>query len=272
MSNSTGFMRSSPTLTVYAVLAVVYLYAPILLLIAFSFHASKYISLPFKGFSLQWYEAMFANDGLHLALWNSLQVGAVAALGSTLIATLAAKAISRYRFPGKMPIVALVTMPTVMPEVILGIGLLILLNGIGLTLSLMTVAIGHIIICTPFALAVMLSRFQGYDPAYEEASLDLGETPFTTFFRVTLPLVWPGIVSSLLLTFLISFDDFVVTFFLTGTDQTLPMFMWGQMRFADRLPTMLALGSIIMVLSFIVLVLVEILRRHGNVTATAARA
>jgi spermidine/putrescine transport system permease protein len=243
---------------------IVYLYAPILILLTFSFNNSIFIAFPFKGLTLKWYQAMLANTQLHQALWNSLVVGVIAALVSTIIATLAAKAVARHNIPGRHAIVSLVSLPMVMPEIILGIAFLVLLFSLGVTLSLTSIILGHIIVCTPYALVIMISRFQGYDPSYEEASLDLGEGALSTFWRVTLPLVWPGVASSLLLTFLISFDDFVVTFFLTGTEQTLPIFIWSQLRFPDRLPGVLALGSLIIVISTILLSVVEWLRRRGE--------
>jgi spermidine/putrescine transport system permease protein len=112
-------------------------------------------------------------------------------------------------------------------------------------------------------MAVMISRFAGFDKSYEEASLDLGESGLGTFFRVTLPMVWPGIVSSLLLCFLISFDDFVISFFLIGTEKTLPLHIWSQMRLAFKLPEVIALGSCVFVASLVVLTIAERLRRKG---------
>ncbi|MEZ5925779.1 MAG: ABC transporter permease [Hyphomicrobiaceae bacterium] len=264
MTSATGFMVENRTLKAYAIMAVIYLYAPIVILLAFSFNNSIFIAFPFKGLTLKWYEAMAANTQLHKALWNSIVVGAIASVVATMIATLAAKAVTRHGMPGRHAMVSLVSLPMVMPEIILGIALLVLLFSLGVTLSLATIILGHIIVCTPYALVIMISRFQGYDPSYEEASLDLGEGALSTFWRVTLPLVWPGVASSLLLTFLISFDDFVVTFFVTGTEQTLPIFIWSQLRFADRLPGVLALGSLIIVASTVLLVIVEWLRRRGE--------
>ena len=157
----------------------------------------------------------------------------------------------------------------IIPEIVLGTSLLILLLNWGFNLSLLTVTIGHIVVCTPFALAVMISRFAGFDQSLEEASLDLGESAWGTFLRVTLPLVWPGIVSSLMLCFLISFDDFVTSFFLIGTEKTLPLHIWSQMRFARKLPEVLALGSCVFVTSLVVLTVAERLRRKGEFTKEA---
>ena len=122
---------------------------------------------------------------------------------------------------------------------------------------------GHVLICVPFSVAILSSAFQGLDPSLEEASMDLGETRFGTFRRVIMPLILPGIISSLLITFTISLDEFIIAFFLTGTDVTLPVYIWGQMRFPTKLPSVMALGTILLVLSVFVLVLGEVFRHRS---------
>jgi spermidine/putrescine transport system permease protein len=123
--------------------------------------------------------------------------------------------------------------------------------------------IGHLLICLPFAVAVLMARFEGFDVSLEEASRDLGEDGWMTFWRVTFPLVLPGIVASLLLTFIVSFDDFMIAFFLSGTEATLPVYIWGELRFPARLPRVLALGAVILVASVLVIAFAEWLRRSG---------
>jgi spermidine/putrescine transport system permease protein len=266
MTGFSGFMRRNRILQAYSCLIIVYLYFPIALLFLFSVNDSQYIVFPFKGLTLNWYRGMAGNAQLLESLLNSLRVGLVASVSATLLATLTAKAVARHQFRGRAAVVSFVSLPMVMPEIILGISLLIIVLGLGFDLSLTTVTLGHIVITTPYALAVMVARFSGYDPSYEEASLDLGETAFSTFWRVTLPLVWPGIVSSLLLTFLISFDDFVTSYFLTGTNQTLPVFIYTQLRFPEKLPSTLALGVSILAASIVLVVIAELLRRKGAET------
>ncbi len=261
--------RNTPLLAV-TIVVVIYLYLPIAILILFSFNSTHYIAFPIRELTLKWYGDMLANTQLLSTVLNSFKVGLVASVVSTLIATLAAKAANQFLFPGKPLLIGLISLPLVMPEVILGLAMLIvLIQAFGLSLSLVTVTLGHIVVCTPFALAIMMSRFAGYDPSYDEASRDLGENAFVTFFRVTLPIVWPGIVSSLLLTFLISFDDFVVSFFLTGTDQTLPIFIWGQLRFPQKLPQVLAIGVLVLAVSTILVIIAELLRRRGEKAGVA---
>ena len=165
----------------------------------------------------------------------------------------AARAITRYRFPGQRAVSGLIMAPLVLPEIIVAISLLIVLLQLGLSLSLFTVVLGHVLICVPYSVTVLISGFEGFDRSLEEASADLGETAFGTFRRVTLPMVAPAIISSLLVSFTISLDEFIMAFFLTGTEATLPIYIWGQLRFAAKLPGVLALGTLLLVGSFILL-------------------
>ena len=248
----------------YAVLYVAYLYVPVLFLPLFSFNDSIYISFPLRGWTLKWYESMIANEALHQALFNSLKVGLVTALFSTVLGVLGARAVTRYRLPGQKPIVAMIMLPLVVPEIILAMALLIIILRSGGALGLVSIAAGHILLCVPFAMVVLMSRFEGFDRSLEEASHDLGENAWWTFWRVTFPNVLPGIVASLLLTFTISFDEFIMAFFLGSTDPTLPVFMWNQLRFPKLLPGVLALGACILVASILTVLLAEWFRRRNT--------
>ena len=255
---------------VYAVVYLVFIYLPVLFLPLFSLNDSIYIAFPLKGFTLQWYGAMFNNVYLIEAFFNSLKVATIVSILSTVLGTLAAKAVTRYRLPGRGPLVGFIMVPLVVPEIIMGIALLTLASAGNISLSLFTVAIGHMLLCVPFSMLVMISRLEGFDKSMEEAAMDLGENAWMTFWRVTLPLIMPGLVASLLLTFTISFDEFVITFFLTGTDVTLPVFMWGQLRFPNRLPPVLALGSCILISTFVLIFTAEWIRRRGAQDQAAA--
>lgn len=239
-------------LAIYAVLFLAFLYIPVLLLPLFSFNDSIYIAFPIKGWTLSWYQEMFTNEPMFAALMNSIRVGIVASVFATFLGVFGAKAVTRYRMPGKEPIVAVIMAPLVIPGVILGVALLILVNAAGVDLSLYTVTLGHILICVPFSMATLMSRFEGFDKSMEEASADLGENTWWTFWRVTLPMVFPGILASLLLCFTVSFDEFILAYFLGGTDPTLPLFMWNQLRFPNRLPVVLSMGALILLISFFV--------------------
>ncbi|MEQ8249682.1 MAG: ABC transporter permease [Oceanibaculum nanhaiense] len=248
---------------VYAGLYLAFLYVPVFVLPVFSFNDSIFVAFPLKGFTTQWYAQLAESPRMFDALAASLKVAIFTAVASTLLGIFAAKAMTRYRFPLQRPLFGLVMLPLVIPEIILGISLLILVNRLGLSLSLLTVAVGHILLCVPFATGVLISRFEGFDRSLEEASLDLGESAWMTFWRVTFPIVFPGIVASLLLSFTISFDEFIIAFFLSGTDPTLPLYIFSQLRFPQRLPGVLALGTLILLGSALLIVLAEWLRRRG---------
>ena len=266
---SSSAPRGGRALFVYAVAYVAFLYSPVVLLPLFSFNDSVFITFPLTGFTTRWYREMAADGAMHAALWNTLKVGSIAALGSTILGLLAAKALTKGRVPGRSVLLAFANLPLFVPEIVLGIALLLLVTTVGVPLSLVSVTIGHLLICLPFALAVLLARFEGFDASLEEASRDLGENGWMTFWRITFPLVLPGIVASLLLTFIVSFDDFMIAFFLSGTDATLPVYIWGELRFPARLPRVLALGAAILVGSALVIVLAEWLRRAGAQPARA---
>ncbi|MBV8978107.1 MAG: ABC transporter permease [Alphaproteobacteria bacterium] len=251
-------------LLAYAVCYLAFLYLPVLFLPLFSFNNSMFIAFPLSAFTTHWYAQMWADRDVQHALANSLKVGAAAALTATLLGLPAAKALTRYKLAGKGAWIGFVNLPLFIPEIVLGISLLIVLNTAQIPLSLATVVVGHVIVCVPFAITVLMSRMEGFDPSLEEASLDLGETGWMTFLRVTLPLTWPGIVSALLLTFMVSFDDFLIAYFLAGTQVTLPIYIWAQLRFPYKLPTVLALGALILLVSCVLVVTAEWVRSLGQ--------
>jgi spermidine/putrescine transport system permease protein len=250
--------------TAYGVFYILFLYGPVVLMPIFSFNDSIYIAFPLKGFTTQWYEQMVENTSLVRAFWNSLKIGIPVAIISTILGMLAAKAVTRYRMPGRGPISGLIMLPLVIPEIILCIALLnIVRKGLDLDLSLYTIAASHVLLCVPYSMLVLVSRLEGFDKSLEEASLDLGENAWTTFWRVTFPLTLPGIVASLLVTFIVSFDEFLLAFFLSGSEATLPLFIWSQLRFPNKLPGVLALGCCILAASFALVIFAEWLRRRG---------
>jgi spermidine/putrescine transport system permease protein len=270
MKDVAYIQRPNRTLRVYALAFLGFLYIPVLFLPLFSFNDSIYIAFPLQGLTVKWYLSMFTNEPMFAALMNSVRVGAVTALFATILGVLGAKAVTRYRFPGQKPVIFVVMLPLVIPGIILGVALLILMSRIGITLSLYTVTLGHILICVPFAMATLISRFEGFDKSMEEASADLGENAWWTFWRVTLPMVYPGVVASLLLCFTVSFDEFILAFFLAGTEPTLPIYIYSQLRFPLRLPGVLALGACILVVSFIVVFFSQWLVRHDTDQTTGA--
>lgn len=247
----------------YAFAYLAFLYLPVLVLPVFSFNASEFIAFPLSGFTTRWYQNLLADTAMQHALGNSLEVGSVTALLSTILGLTAARAVTRYRMRGTAAVLGFISLPLFIPDIVLGLSLLLLLGAAGLPLSLAAVVLGHLLICVPFALTVLIARFEGFDRNLEEASADLGEDSWMTFWRVTFPLMLPGIVASLLLTFITSFDEFLVAYFLSGTEATLPVYIWGQLRFPERLPIVLALGAIILCVSVLLVIGAEYVRNLG---------
>jgi spermidine/putrescine transport system permease protein len=244
------FDRPNRPLAVYAGLFTLFLYIPILFIPLFSFNSGLYARFPLQGFTLSWYSELWTRGPVFAALQNSLKVGLIVAVISTILAVPAAKALARYRIPGKGPILGFMLLPLVVPGLIFGVALLVLVSRLGIPLSLWTVGLGHVIVCLPFAISILLPRFEGSNQSLEEASADLGENAWWTFWRVTFPTILPGVMASLLLTFTVSFDEFIIAFFLSGTDPTLPIFIWNQLRFPQSFPSLLALSTLILVASF----------------------
>jgi spermidine/putrescine transport system permease protein len=262
MKNVSYIERPNRPLEFYAYLYLAFLYIPVLFLPLFSFNDAIYIAFPLKGFTTKWYDQMLNNEPMRAALWNSIKVGGASSVIATLLGIFGAKAVTRFRIPGQKPVVAVIMLPMVIPGIILGVALLILINRLGIPLSLLTVTLGHILISVPFSMATLIARFEGFDKSMEEAAADLGDNAWWTFWRVTFPMVFPGVLASLLLCFTISFDEFIMAFFLAGTEPTLPIFMWNQLRFPQKLPGVLALGACILVVSFFVVFFSQWLRRR----------
>ncbi len=247
----------------YAVLYLVFLYAPIVLLPVFAFNDSVVIAFPLSGFTTGWFARMWADQQMFNALRNSLTVAVSTAVLATLLGMFAARASTRYRFPAKGGILGLVMLPLVLPEMIMAMSLLGLLLAIGINLSILTVILGHVLLTTPFAVAILTSSFQSLDQSLEEAAYDLGETPVSTFMLIILPLVMPGIVSSALICFTVSLDEFIVAYFLAGTQPMLSSYIYGQFRFPANVPSVLALGTVLVCLSVVLLAVAEYFRRRG---------
>jgi len=248
---------------IYAYGFLLFLYAPILLLPIFAFNDGAIVAFPLAGFTTKWFDQLWVEPALHQALKNSLIIAVSASILSTCLGVFAARASTRYNFPLKGGIIGMIMLPLVLPEIILAIALLVVLLGIGIPLSIYTVILGHVLVCTPFSIAVLTAAFQSLDKSLEEAAYDLGETPASTFRLIILPLVTPGIISSLLMTFTISLDEFLMAFFLAGTESTLPVYIFSQFRFPKSVPVVLALGTVLVVASIILLTIAEYFRRRG---------
>ena len=261
---SAGGRRRIGPLHVYMGFYLVFLYIPSLMLPVFSFNDSIQMVLPLKEFTLKWYQGIPNTPGLMEALGNSLKVAISVSIVTTTLATLGAKALTRYRLPGQGAALGFIMLPMVMPGIILAVGILVLLLAVGIPLSLWTIGIAHVVATLPFSTLVIRARMEGLAKNLEESAQDLGENGWMTFWRVTFPLILPGVGASLLLSFTTSFDEFLFALFLGGNQVTLPVFMWTQVRFPQTLPTVLALGSCIFLGSIILIGIAEWLRRMGT--------
>ena len=259
-----GAWRRPSTLGLYTLAYIALLYLPVLMIPLFSVNDSIYVSFPMKGLTTRWYVSLWENEGLHAAFLNSLKVGLCAASIATTCGTLTAYAVIRRPSWSVRALARLAMAPMAVPGIVTGVAILVVINLTTLGASLIAVTIGHICVCLPLVIVVMKGRFQSYPASLEEAAYDLGASEWQTLLRVSLPVVAPGIVASLLLAFTLSFDEFIVTFFLTGTEPTLPIFIWNQLRFSSRLPEILALGSVILVGSIILVLVAEIIRHQGE--------
>ncbi len=243
--------RRSPWLSAVAVLVYAFLYFPIAVLVLYAFNASR-TNIVFTGVVNQgpcgpfyWFCLLSRNREVLSAARNTLTIATVSMLVSTIIGTMAALALQRYKFPAKTFSEVSLYIPIVIPEIVMGIGILVLLSAVfrglntllvlpadrRLALGLWTVIISHIAFSIPFVALVVRARLHGFDKAIEEAAMDLGANEFVTFWRVTLPSIMPGVLSGALLAFTLSLDDFVITFFTNGPGSTtLPIYVYGLLR------------------------------------------
>ncbi|BCH60638.1 putrescine ABC transporter permease PotI [Agrobacterium vitis] len=224
-------MKSGRFDPVFLTFGFAFLYVPILILVIFSFNASKLVTV-WGGFSLRWYQEIWQNDSLMDAAWVTLRVGLISASLGTVLGTMAALALVRFgRFRGRMLFSGMVYAPLVMPDVITGLSLLLLFVALNVDRGLMTITLAHTSFTMCYVAIVVQSRLVTFDRSLEEAALDLGCPPVKTFFRITLPLILPAVVSGWMLAFTLSLDDLVIASFTTGPGATtLPIKIYSQVR------------------------------------------
>ncbi|MQT14820.1 ABC transporter permease [Segnochrobactrum spirostomi] len=239
-----------------ALAALAFLYLPIGVLILFSFNASKVTTFPLAGFTTDWYARVFANTEMLHALANSLSVAVSATVLAVLLGVPAALALDRHHFPGKHLFQTTLLLPLSLPGIVTGIAMLNFYKQIGLPLSLATVVIGHATALIGVVVSQVMARLAKVNRRLEEASADLGATPFETFRRVTLPSIRSAVIGSALLTFTLSFDEIPVTYFLTGREITLPIYIYSTLR-RGITPEINAIGTLIVAAS-ILLILVSV--------------
>lgn len=211
----------------WTALVLFFLHLPVLVLVASSFNASR-LSSAWGGFTWRWYGEALRDTPLQRAAWNSVIIATVTTVLALPLGTAGAWLLHRYRFPGRGALDALIAVPMVLPEILLGISLLVLFTLTGTELGFTTVIIGHVTFSFPFVLVAVRARLRGLDPALEEAALDLGATPAQAFLRVILPALQPALIAGGLMAFLLSWDELIVTFFTTGAGSaTLPLRVFG---------------------------------------------
>lgn len=240
-------------------LALFLLHVPVLILIASSFNRSRF-AMEWEGFTLEWYARLLDRGDILEALRASLVVAAASTALATVFGTLIALALARHVFPGRRLYQGLLYLPIVTPEIVFGISLLVLFAAAGVGLGLGTITIAHVAFNISFVAVVVLARLHGMGKDLEEASMDLGAGPLTTFFRVTLPQILPGVVAGALLAFTMSFDDFVITFFVAGVGSTtLPLLVYSMVRRGVE-PTINAISTVILLATTIAILVAYRLR------------
>jgi spermidine/putrescine transport system permease protein len=238
-----------------------FLHLPILVLVLFSFNDSKF-SVDWVGFTLDWYRRLLQRPDILRGLKASLIVGAASTLISAVLGTLIALALARHRFRGRTAFEGFLYVPIVTPEIVVGISLLILFALVKIPLGLTTIVIAHVAFCLSFVVIVVLARLEGMDRTLEEAAMILGADEVTTFWKVTVPQLWPGILSGALLAFTLSFDDFVITSFVSGSgSSTLPIVVYGMVR-RNVEPSINAISTIILLVTTGLIYLADRLARE----------
>src|SRR4030065_2005228 len=244
--------KPSLWLRVYSYIVYGFIYAPILILIIFSFNTQK-LNIRWEGFTLHWYEVLFNDARIFLATRNTIIIAVISTLIATIIGTMAALAMHRYRFPFYNTSETVMYIPIVIPEVVMGISLLVFFVMIKFTLGLTTITLSHIAFNVPFVALVVRARLHGYDKSIDEAAMDLGANEITTFRRVTLPTIMPGVLAGAMLAFTLSLDDYVITHFTPGPGSTtLPLRVFSMVRFAVT-PEVNALSTLWVLTIFILL-------------------
>lgn len=241
---------------IYDILIYCFLYLPIAIVVLFSFNTSKR-NIVFEGFTFRWYGELLQNDALLQAYGNTLMVGLASTLLATVIGTLASYGMSKYKFKGKGIIDTLLYIPVVIPEIVLGISLLAIFNISQIPMGLISLIIAHTTFCIPFVVFTVNARFAGFDKSVEEAAMDLGAGRIKTFFTVTLPIVLPGVIAGAFLSFTLSIDDIIISFFTTGPgSNTFPLKIM-ELTKTGVTPDVYALSTIVLAITIGAVILTQ---------------
>ncbi len=240
---------------------IVFLYIPILLLIIYSFNDSKIIS-SWRGFTFKYYILLFKNKEIITAFKNTIIIGILSTIVSTILGIVSALALENKRFSGQRFFKGLVFVPLIMPDILMGVSLALLFSFLKVRMGMMTVLIAHITFCLSYTVIVIQSRLEGFDYHLEEAAMDLGANKYQIFFKIKLPLMIPGIIAAALLSFTLSIDDFVITFFTSGRGfNTLPVYVEGAIR-RGTITTINALSTIMIGLTLFFVIITKRIRKY----------
>lgn len=220
----------SPTATTVTILTVVFLMAPLVVVVLFSFHSTAALTLPFKGFSLRWYREVLDSAEFRTSVLYSLRISLTAAATTLVLGTTTAYGLARTQSRLRGPLDFLFFLPFTLPGLFIGISLLVFFARVGLSLGSFTVLLGQLVYTLPFFLLICREAFVRIDPALEEVAADLGAGPVYAFRKVILPIIWPILAAGTLLSFALSFDEFPITFFTIGSRSTLPLFIFSRLR------------------------------------------
>jgi len=251
-------------MSLHGLMSYIFLYAPIVLLVIFSFNASRFASAAWKGFTFDWYVHLFHNESIGDALKNSLYISVTSTLVSTVFGTMVALAMERYRFRGKLAFDALLYLPIIIPDIAMAVMLLLFFVLSKIPLGRTTIIISHIAFNISFVSVVVRARLAQFDMTLEEAAQDLYANEWETFRRVTLPLLMPGILGGALLAFTLSLDDFVITFFTSGPGSTtLPLRIYSMVKLGVT-PEINALSAAMILVSLVLVLLSLVFQRGGD--------
>jgi spermidine/putrescine transport system permease protein len=245
----------------YYVASIALLYLPIAILFLFSINANTSLSFPLAGFTLQWYERLFDTPAALHAARTSFLVALASSVVATVLGTMIALLVLGFRFPTQRLLLTLAVLPLIVPFIVLGVAMLVLFRALHIPLSPLTVTIAHTVVALPYAVLIVMSRLVGSDRNVEEAAMDLGATYPGTLRLVVLPMIAPAMVSAWLTAFTVSFDEFALALFLAGPEPTFPVYLFGQLRYANTLPVMVALAVLLMGATIAVILVAERVRR-----------
>lgn len=258
-----GMRGVSVATGLWTITVLIFLYVPILLLILYSFNNDRFVVV-WSGFTFKWYGEVWKDTALVDALKASLFVAFITTALATLLGTSSAWLLHKYRFPFMRTVNTLVVIPMIIPEIIMGISLLIFFAAIKFQLGYMTIIISHVTFCFPFVMVAVQARLQGIDPSLEEAALDLGATPLVAFFRVIVPFLLPAIISGALMSFTLSMDELIVTFFTTGPGtKTLPLIIFGKLKIGLN-PTLNAISTLFIIATAMLVIVAESIKKFNK--------